>query len=257
VTRANQQRVEDRGIKQTLTSATPPEEKRQPQRRINFDVARTSLRCGREEANLNLFLAKLIGELGDRVPGTKYRSIPSNATLKSAYDIPRTNSLAVLVDIIDQVDLASSVDGDLIPWADTETRVVARTEVHDALASSRVGLFVKSAGDGKFASNIGSQTGDVLQVLRVHQHSGRLSARRNVRASGRRDPVLDVGSGRRIGVEGLDIEGDGDNVHVQPKPRAKVWRLDRVSCQSRHGRCDPRTSFKSARVTPAPKNLQR
>lgn len=183
---------------------------------------RTSLRGGREETNLNLFLAKLIGELGDCAPGTKYRSIPSNALLKGVYDIPGTNSLAILVDIIDKMDLSSSVDGDLIPGTDAETRVVTRAEVHDTLASSRVGLFVKGAGDRKFAPNIGSQTSDGLQVLRVDQDSGSFSARGNVGAGGGRDPVLDVGAGSGIGVEGLDVEGDRDNVHVKPEPRTKV-----------------------------------
>lgn len=89
----------------------------------------TSLRGRGEEADLDLFLAKFIGKFVDGGPGT------------------RTDGLAVDIKIIDKMDLATLIDGDLIAGTDAETGVVVGAVVHETFARSGVGLLVEGAGN--------------------------------------------------------------------------------------------------------------
>ena len=53
------------------------------------------------------------------------------------------------------MNLASSIDSDLIARSDAKTRVIPGAKIHDALAGSRVGLFVKGALYGKASRDAG------------------------------------------------------------------------------------------------------
>lgn len=46
------------------------------------------------------------------------------------------------------MDLASSIDSDLVPGGNGQTRVVSRTVIHETFASSRISLFVDCALEG-------------------------------------------------------------------------------------------------------------
>lgn len=95
----------------------------------------TSLWGGREETNLDLFLTELIGELDDSIPGTW------------------PDGFAVYVEIIDEMDLASLVDGDLVAGTDAETGVVVGTIVHETFTNGRVALLVEGAGNRQPGGN--------------------------------------------------------------------------------------------------------
>lgn len=167
----------------------------------------TALGRRREEADLDLLLAQLVRELDDRVPrALAYRP-------------------AVLVEVVDEVDLATRVDRDLVARADAQARVVPRAKVHDALARGRVRLLVDGARDGELVLRVDRELGAVLQLRGVVVHRGRLAARRHVRARRGRDTVLDVRTRDGVGVVRLDVEHDGHNVHVEPQARAQVRRL--------------------------------
>jgi len=165
---------------------------------------------GREESDLNLFLAEFIGELNDRVPG------------------PGTDGSTVLVQVVDQVDLSTSIDSDLVAGTNGQTRVVARPEVHKALAGGRVSLFVEGARDGELGVNGRLEASHRTEVGGLDEDGGGLGARGNIGAGGGGDTVLDVGARHRVGVEGLDVEHNGNNVHVKPEPRADIGRLVRL-----------------------------
>ena len=159
----------------------------------------TTLGRGREEAHLDLLLAELIRKLDDRVP----RSL--------------AHRLAVDVDVVDKVDLATGVDCDLVAGADGQTRVVARAEVHDTLARSRVGLLINRAGNGELVlrrARVERLTSGELG--RVIVDRGSLRTRRYVRASRGGDTVPDVRTCDRVGVVRLDVE------YLR-------WRLDPLS----------------------------
>jgi hypothetical protein len=84
----------------------------------------------REEANLDLLLAQFIGKLIDGVPRLW------------------THRFSVFVEVIEEVDFASGIDGDLIARADRQTRVVVGTEIHETFTSCGIGLLVEGLGDG-------------------------------------------------------------------------------------------------------------
>jgi hypothetical protein len=69
--------------------------------------------------------------------------------------IPRTlaNRVAVSIQIVYKVDLAGSVDSNLIAGTNLETWVVAGSEVLERLTGGRVGLFINSAGNRKLLLN--------------------------------------------------------------------------------------------------------
>jgi len=69
--------------------------------------------------------------------------------------LPGPNGLFVVIEIVDQVNFASGVDGYLIARTDTKTRVISRAKVHDGLASSGIGLLVEGARDRETVRNAG------------------------------------------------------------------------------------------------------
>ena len=87
----------------------------------------TSLWGRRKEPDLDLFLAQFIGKFDHRVPGAW------------------SDGLAKLVEVIDQMNLARLVDGDLVAGPDAQTGVVVGTIVHETFASSRISLLIKRA----------------------------------------------------------------------------------------------------------------
>lgn len=159
----------------------------------------TTLGRGREEAYLDLLFAELVCELDDRVP------------------CALADRLAEDIDVVNEVNLASSIDSDLVAGADRQTRIVARTEVHDALACSRVRLFIGVTGDGKLVlRRVRVQSLTSGKLCRIVVNRRGLCARGNVRAGGGRDTVPDVRACYRVGVVWLDVEHNGNDVHVEP-----------------------------------------
>ena len=126
------------------------------------------------------------------------------------------DGLPVLLEVIEQVNLASGVDGDLIARRDAETRIVVRAEVHDAFACGRISLFVNRARNGELLADPSCQIAGILELRGVDIERGRLGTRGDVGAGGGRNTVLDVGTRDRIGVERLDVEDDGDDVELEP-----------------------------------------
>lgn len=126
------------------------------------------------------------------------------------------------------MNLASSIDGDLVTGANRETRVVVGPVVHKALASSRVSLLIKRAQDGELAGHAD-----------LEETRGRLSCAGGLRRSflarselgvdhavrDGTDTMLDVGPRKRLGVLGLDVEDNGHNVHLKPETGAQIRRL--------------------------------
>ena len=178
----------------------------------------TTLRRGREESDLDLLLAELVRQLDHRVPR------------------PFVHGLAEDVDVVDEVDLSARIDCDLVARPNRQARVVARTEVHDALARRRISLLIDRARDGQFVLGRSSRqvrlTGGELG--RVDIDSWRLRTRRHIGASGGRDTVLDVRAGYGIGVERLDIENDGNDVEIEPEAGAQVRGLGKPRLCIRH-----------------------
>lgn len=95
----------------------------------------TSLRGRGEETDLDLFLAEFIGKLDDSIPGTL------------------SDRLAENIKIINEMNLASLINGDLVAGTDAQTGVVVRTIVHETFAGGRVGLFIERAGNGQLCSD--------------------------------------------------------------------------------------------------------
>jgi hypothetical protein len=97
---------------------------------------------------------------------------------------------------------------------DGQTWIVIWTVVHEALACCRVSLFIESARNRKAIGHIG------IQLLRIGSSEligtdvkGRsLGTGRNIRASGRRYTMLGTPARGGIGMEGLDVKQNGNNV---------------------------------------------
>ena len=134
----------------------------------------TTLGRRREERELDLLLAEFVRKFDDRVPGAL------------------VDGLAVLVEVVDEVDLASCVDRNLVARADAQARVVVGSEVHDALPCSGIGLFVNRARNRQLRLRISGELGAVLQLVRVIVDRRGLRARGNVGSGGGGDAVLDV-----------------------------------------------------------------
>jgi len=152
-------------------------------------------------------VTELVGHLDNAVPGT----------------LP--NGLSVFLEIVNEVDLSSSIDSDLIPGSDGQTRVVSRTIVHETFSSSGISLFVDCALERNLLGDSGLE---VAGIRFVHEKKiWRVSTRGDVGTSSR-NTVLHVGTGARFGVEGFDIEDDWNDVQFQPETGAKVGCLVNV-----------------------------
>jgi hypothetical protein len=71
-----------------------------------------------------------------------------------------------------------------------------------------------------------------VTVVRLLMHStiarhraSLFCSRRNIGTSGGGDTVLDVGTGKGIGVDRLDVEDEGNNVKLEPQVSAKITRV--------------------------------
>ena len=64
-----------------------------------------------------------------------------------------------------------------------------------------------------------------MELVGINVNGRRLGTRRDIGASGGGDTVLDVGTGDRVRVEGLDVEYNGDDVEVEPEAGAQVRSL--------------------------------
>lgn len=87
----------------------------------------TSLGRRREEPDFDFLFPQFISILDHRVPGSF------------------VDCLLVLLQVVQKMDLASRIHGDLVPRPNRETGVVVRSEVHDTLARRGISLFVKRA----------------------------------------------------------------------------------------------------------------
>ena len=120
------------------------------------------------------------------------------------------------------MNLPSSIDSDLVPGGNGQTRVVSRTVVHETFASSRISLFVDCALEGNLLGHSGLE---IAGVLFIHEKKIRgICARMNVGTGGRKT-VLQVGAGNGFGVERFDVEDDGNDVQLEPETGAKVGCL--------------------------------
>ena len=77
------------------------------------------------------------------------------------------DGLAVLVKVVNEVNLASGVDRDLVARTDAQAWVVVWTEIHDALPCSGIGLLIDRTRDRQLRLSIGGKLGVVLQLVRV------------------------------------------------------------------------------------------
>lgn len=118
------------------------------------------------------------------------------------------------------MNFSGSVNGDLVAGANAETRVVSGAKVHDTFTRGRVGLLVQRAVDGEPIGDARWECAARTDVGGLDIHGGGLRAGGHIRSCGGGDAVLDVGAGDRVGVEGLDVEDDRDDVHVEPEARA-------------------------------------
>ena len=117
------------------------------------------------------------------------------------------------------MNFPSSIDSDLVPSGNGQTRVVSRTVVHETLSSSRIGLFVYCALERNLLGYSGLE---VAGIRLIHEKKvWGLCARSDI-GTGSRKAVLQVGTGKRFSVERLDVEDDGNNVHLEPETGAKV-----------------------------------
>lgn len=185
---------------------------------ISFTVdprqLRTSLGSRREETNLDFLLAELVSEPSDSFPGTA------------------ADRVSIRIEVINEVDFASGVNGNLVARANAQSRIVVRTKVHETFAGRRISLFIDCAGDWKLRreslrhrEKVG--IGDVAENGVVDIDSRCLCSRGDIGAGGGRDSVLDVRPRHRVSVVRLDVEHDGHNIQLKPEPGTKVRRLDR------------------------------
>ena len=91
------------------------------------------------------------------------------------------------------MNFPSSIDSDLVPGGNGQTRVVSRTVVHKTFASSRIGLFVDCALEGNLLGYSGLEVAGVRPVHKKHIWGVR--ARSDI-GTGSRKAVLQVGTGK-------------------------------------------------------------
>lgn len=83
------------------------------------------------------------------------------------------------------MDLASGINGDLVPGANTKARVVSGTKVHDAFPCRGVGLLIEGAKDRETTRDTDLEMGiRSSYVSRFYVHRWSLSSRRNIGTSG-------------------------------------------------------------------------
>lgn len=117
------------------------------------------------------------------------------------------------------MNFPSSIDSNLVPGGNGQTRVVSRTVVHETFTSGRIGLFVDCALEGDLLGYSGLE---VASVRLIHEKKiWGLCARSDI-GTGSRNAVLQVGTSKRFGVERLDVEDDGNDVQLEPETGAKV-----------------------------------
>ena len=145
---------------------------------------------------------------------------------KKYYDLPRPYGFFVFIQIIEEMDLPSGIDGNLIAGADRKTRVVIGAIIHQAFADGGVRLLVQGARNGESTSaTVGNTHFSGLDVRCFNKYSGRLRPRRHIASCRRRDAVLDIGPRNRVRLPLLDVEDDRHNVQVQSKTSREVRRL--------------------------------
>ena len=123
------------------------------------------------------------------------------------------------------MNLPSSIDSDLIAGGNGQTRVVSRTVVHETFASGRISLFVDCALEGDLLGYSGLE---IARVWFVHEKKIRGVGTRSDVGTGSRKTVFQVGTGDRVGMERLDVEGDWNDVQLEPETGAKVRCLVNV-----------------------------
>lgn len=201
----------------------------------------TALWCRRKEANLEFFFTKLIGEPNNSIPGTF------------------TNRLAVHVEIVDEMNLPSSIHRDLVAGTDGQAWVIARAIIQDSFARSGVRLLVNCTLHRKLLLNT-TRRKKFLSLPKdggIDIESRGLSARGRKRASGRSDTMLDSGASGRVRVIRFDIEHDGDDIELQPQASTEIRGLGGFRKGIVGGVRKEPTSRRRLRVTPAPRNLHR
>jgi hypothetical protein len=117
----------------------------------------TSLWGRREESYLDLLFTELIRQFSDTPPGGF------------------AHCVFKLVEIIEEMNFAAGVDCNLITSSDAETGVVARTKVHDALASGGISLLIYCARDRELRIHTGPQLRTFL-MRSIDINGGRLGA---------------------------------------------------------------------------------
>ena len=128
-------------------------------------------------------------------------------------------------EIINEMDLASLVDGDLVARTDAQTGVVAGTIIHETFASGRVGLLIERAGNRQLLSDTCLDVVLIEERGSIDIDGGGLCSRRNIGTSGGGDTVLDVGASEGVSVERLDVEDDGNDVKLEPQTSAQIRGL--------------------------------
>jgi len=110
------------------------------------------------------------------------------------------------------MDLPSSINGDLVPSSNVQTRVVSRTVVHETFSSRGIGLFVDCALEGDFLGNSRMEIAGIRWFVYEKKIWG-LCTRGEI-GTASRNTVLQVGTGDGFSVERLDVKNDWDDVRL-------------------------------------------
>lgn len=119
----------------------------EPDQRMSHQSNPATLWCAREKPNLYLLFPQLVGKLCHSSPR------------------PGADGLLIIFQIIQQMDLATCIDSDLITGADGETRVIVGAEEHQTLARSRVCLFIQGADDRQLRLDLGRISNEKIRCL--------------------------------------------------------------------------------------------
>lgn len=110
------------------------------------------------------------------------------------------------------MNFPSSIDSDLVPGGNVQTRVVSRTVVHETFPSSRISLFVDRTLEGDFLGNSGLETAGIRRFVHKKKVWGLCTGGEIGTSS--RNTVLQVGTGDGFSVEWLDVENDWNDVRL-------------------------------------------